>query len=141
MLAGLLAGRAFMTGKATGKLPAMSREAIRNICIVIALVLVVAVPAGGGALAGLVLLVLRILLIAAFIYFGYIMWRENKHKTAWLPPGSARSSTQRLPSGGAAARQFFWPAWNASRRSCSWPWSAGLGYLIWRILDDSRRYY
>ena len=63
----------------------MSREAVRNICIVIALVLVVAVPAGGGALAGLVLLVLRVLMVAAFLYFGYVMWRENKHKTAWLP--------------------------------------------------------
>ena len=63
----------------------MSRDAVRNLCIVIALVLVVAIPAGGGQVAGLILLVLRILLIAGFIYFGYVMWRENRHRTASLP--------------------------------------------------------
>jgi TRAP-type C4-dicarboxylate transport system permease small subunit len=120
----------------------MSREAIRNICIVIALVLVVAVPAGGGALAGFVLLVLRILLIAAFIYFGYIMWRENKHKTAWLP------RRQRAILYAAAAllgilllASFFWPSWNVVSAVVFLALIGGLGYLIWRILDDSRRYY
>ena len=120
----------------------MSREAIRNICIVVALVLVVAVPAGGGALAGLVLLVLRILLIAAFIYFGYIMWRENKHKTAWLP------ARQRAILYAAAAllgilllAVFFWPAGTLVSALVFLALIGGLGYLIWRILDDSRRYY
>ena len=120
----------------------MSREAVRNICIVIALVLVVAVPAGGGALAGIVLLVLRILMIAAFLYFGYILWRENKHKAAWLP------QRQRAILYAAAAllgilllASFFWPDWNAVSAIVFLALVGGLGYLIWRILDDSRRYY
>ncbi len=120
----------------------MSREAVRNICIVIALVLVVAVPAGGGALAGIVLLVLRILMVAAFLYFGYILWRENKHKAAWLP------ARQRAILYAAAAllgilllASFFWPDWNAVSAIVFLALVGGLGYLIWRILDDSRRYY
>jgi TRAP-type C4-dicarboxylate transport system permease small subunit len=120
----------------------MSREAVRNICIVIALVLVVAVPAGGGALAGIVLLVLRILMIAAFLYFGYILWRENKHKTAWLP------QRQRAILYAAAALlgvlllgSFFYSNWNVVSVIVFFALVGGLGYLIWRILDDSRRYY
>jgi hypothetical protein len=120
----------------------VSRDAVRNLCIVIALVLVVVIPAGGGQLAGLILLVLRILLIAGFIYFGYIMWRENRHKAAWLP------DRQRAILYAAAAllgilllASFFWPSWNAVSAIVFLAMVGGLAYLIWRILDDSRRYY
>ena len=105
----------------------MSREAIRNICIVIALVLVVAVPAGGGALAGLVLLILRILLIAAFLYFGYIMWRENKHKAAWLPQRQRAMlyAASALLGVLLVAELLLAVVDTSSPRSCSWPSSAG----------------
>ena len=120
----------------------MSRDAVRNLCIVIALVLVVAIPAGGGQVAGLILLVLRILLIAGFIYFGYVLWREHRHKAAWLP------DRQRALLYAAAALlgilllgSFFWPNWNAVSAIVFLAMVGGLAYLIWRILDDSRRYY
>ena len=120
----------------------MSRNGVRNLCIVIALVLVVAIPAGGGALAGLVLRILQILLIAGFLYFGYVLWRENRHRTQWLP------QRQRAILYAAAAllgilllASFFWPNWNAVSAIVFLAMVGGLAYLIWRILDDSRRYY
>ena len=105
----------------------MSRETIRNICIVVALVLVVAVPPGGGALAGIVLLVLRILLVAAFLYFGYVMWRENKHKTAWLPQRQRAILYAAAGLLGVAAARVVLLAARGMRcrRSCSWPSSEG----------------
>lgn len=120
----------------------MSREAIRNICIVIALVLVVAVPAGGGALAGLVLLVLQVLLVASFLYFGYVMWRENRHRAQWLPQRQrAILYAACLLLAVLLLGSFFWPNWNAVSAIVFLGLVGGLGYLIWRILDDSRRYY
>ena len=119
----------------------MSREAVRNICIVIALVLVVAVPAGGGALAGLVLLVLRVLMVAAFLYFGYVMWRENKHKTARLPHRQRAILYAAAALLGVLLASSFWLSWNAVSAIVFLALVGGLGYLIWRILDDSRRYY
>ena len=120
----------------------MSRDGVRNLCIVIALVLVVAIPAGGGAIAGLVLLILRILLIAGFLYFGYVMWRENRHRTQWLPQ---RQRSILYAAAGLLGilllGSFFYSNWNAVSAIVFLAMVGGLSYLIWRILDDSRRYY
>ncbi len=120
----------------------MSPSTLRNICIVVALVLVVALPAGGSVLAGVVGLALRILLIAAFLYFGFTLWRQNRHRLASLPERqrSLLYATLALLAV-LIVGSFFWTRWNLVTSVVFLGLVGGLGYLAWRIVQDARRYY
>jgi multisubunit Na+/H+ antiporter MnhB subunit len=120
----------------------MSPSTLRNICIVIALVLVIGLSSGGSALAGVVGLVLRVLLIAAFIYFGYTLWKQNRQRLAWLPERQ-RSLLYAIVALLAVliVGSFFWTRWNLVTSVVFLGLVGGLGYLAWRILQDARRYY
>jgi hypothetical protein len=119
----------------------MSQQTVRNIAIVVALSLVVMLPAG-GQVAGLLSLVLRVGLLAGFLYVGYVLWRENRHRLAWL------TARDRLLLYGAVAliallllAGFAWPIAGAVGALAYLGLLGGLSYLVWRILQETRRYY
>ena len=118
----------------------MSRQTVRNICIVLGLALVFALPAAGAAQTYITLIV-RALLIAAFLYFGFVMWRENRHQLRWLPErqkailyAALALLAVLLVSG------FFFPG-GTFGTLVYLVLIGGLGYLIYRIWQDARRYY
>jgi 4-hydroxybenzoate polyprenyltransferase len=119
----------------------VSREAIRNICIVVALALFMMTATGAfaGAIVGLLL---RILLLAAILYVMYMLYREHKHELEWMP------SRQRniLRVGGVVLAVLviaglLLPTTNGLQSLMFLVLTIGLGIVLWKVWSDGRRYY
>lgn len=119
----------------------MSRETIRNICIVVALALFVMTATGAvaGALIGLAL---RILLLAAILYVGWMLYREHKHELEWMP---ARQRNILRVGGIALAvivvAGLLLPTTSGLQSLMFLVLSIGLGVVLWKVWSDGRRYY
>jgi hypothetical protein len=119
----------------------VSREAIRNICIIVALALFAMTAT--GAVAGAILgLALRILLLAAILYVMYMLYREHKHELEWMP---ARQRNI-LRIGGIALAVIviaglLLPTTSGLQSLFFLVLSVGLGIVLWKVWSDGRRYY
>ena len=118
----------------------MRRDTARTVAIVIGIAVVFALPQLGG-LQSLVGLLLRALLIAAFIYFGWVMWRENRGQLQRLPdrPRAMIYAALALLVVLLAASFLFVTSFAVSLLFLVL--IAGLGYLIYRLWTDAQRYY
>ena len=118
----------------------MRNDTARNVAIVVGLVVVFAVPQS-GALAGTISLLFRALLIAAFLYFAYTMWRANQSAIASLP-----DRERSIVYAALALLAVLLVAWlifplTGFTTVIVVGGIGGLGYLVWRTLQGGRGYY
>jgi hypothetical protein len=119
----------------------MSKETIRNVCIVVALALFVMTATGAvaGAIVGFAL---RILMTAAILYVMWVLYREHRHELEWMP------SRQRniIRVGGIALAVLvvgglLLPTANGLQSLLFLVVTIGLGLVLWKVWTDGRRYY
>ncbi len=118
----------------------MRNDTARNVAIVVGLVVVFAVPSS-GALAGTISLLIRALMLAAFLYFAYTMWRANQGAIANLP-----DRDRSIVYAALALLVVLLVAWlllplSGVRMLIVLGGIGGLGYLVWRTLQGGRGYY
>lgn len=118
----------------------MRNDTARNVAIVAGLVVVFALPRS-GALAGTISLLVRALMIAAFLYFAYTMWRANQSAIATLP-----DRDRSIVYAALALLVVLLVVWlivplSDSATVVVLGGIGGLGYLVWRTLQGGRGYY
>ncbi len=114
----------------------------RNVLIVLVLATAVFLSTAAAAVAGIISLLLRIGLLAGFVYFGWTIYRQNREQIGWLP------DRQKALLYGAAAllalvllASFFWTNWTPVAAILFFALVGGLGFVVYRIWQDARRYY
>jgi phosphatidylglycerophosphate synthase len=119
----------------------VSRETIRNVCIIVALALF-AMTATGAVAGAVVGFALRILMLAAILYVMWVLYREHKHELDWMP------SRQRniLRAGGIllvvlVVAGLLLPTSNGFQSLVFLVVTIGLGLALWKVWTDGRRYY
>ena len=118
----------------------MGRDTARNVAIVIGIAVVFALPQLGG-LQVLVGLLLRALLIAAFVYFGWTMWRENRHELRRMPDRQRAMISSALALLVVLLVASFIFVSSLAVSMLFLVLIVGLGYLVWRLWTDAQRYY
>jgi hypothetical protein len=118
----------------------MRRDTARNVAIIIGLAAVFALPQLGGA-QQLVNLLLRALLIAAFVYFGWTMWRQNRHELKRLPDRQRAMIQAALALLVVLIVASFLFVSSFAISLLFLVLIVGLGYLVWRLWTDAQRYY
>lgn len=114
---------------------------VRNVLIVVAIAAVISLSSTAAAGAVLLRSLLSLLILVGMAYFAWVLYRENRTRIAFLP-----RSRQLLLAGAAALAVLL------VLTSALWVTGfveaivffallGGCGYAIYRVVDESRRYY
>ncbi len=114
---------------------------VRNVLIVVAIAAVVSLSSSASAGAVVLRSLLSLAILAGMLYFGYVLWRENRSRLSYLP------AAQRALLIGAAvvavALVLTSPLW-VKGFVAAIVFFALLGacaYAIYRVVDEARGYY
>lgn len=123
----------------------MRSDTARNVAIILGISLAVFFMSGsavGGQLLVVIRLVVQGLLIAAFLYIAYVLWKRYRYQLAYAP---TRERSLIYAMGGLLfvllLAAFFWPAWSLVSAVVYFGLIGGLSYGIWRLWNETRRYY
>jgi hypothetical protein len=115
---------------------------VRNILVIVAAAAVIVLLGSSGfAVGGLLITILSLLILAGFLYFGYTLYRENRSQLQWLPRNHklalyAASGVLVL----VLVTSWFW-ANTMATSVLMFAVIGACGYVIYRVWQESRRYY
>jgi len=120
----------------------MRPETIRNVAIIVGIAIVVTLLGStGSATISYLVWAMNILILAAILYFGYTLWRSNRHRIAWLP--QRQKTGLYLAAGGLVLLVVSSTFWVDSMVTTIlfFALAGACGYAIYRIWQDAQRYY
>jgi hypothetical protein len=115
---------------------------VRNVLIIVAAAAVLfALGSLGSSAASLMLAILSLLILAGLLYFGYTLYRDNRSQLQWVP----RNHKIALYAAGAVIvltllTSWFW-ATTLATSLLMFLLLGGSAYVIYRVWQESRRYY
>lgn len=120
----------------------MRNTTARNLAIVIGIALLITISSRAAVGAAIVGRLLNVLLLAAFVWFGYTMWRANRSRIALI------STRERAILYAAAALlalllvgSIVFNAWSGVSAIAFLVLVGGLAFVIWKVWNDAQRYY
>jgi hypothetical protein len=116
-------------------------DTVRNVLIVVGIALVITVSTTAGAVAALVFWIVRLLLLAAFGYLAYTLWRQNRHRISLMSQGR-----QALLYGGVVGLALLvlfsgWFLGSTPTLLLFFALVAACGYAVYWVWQDAQRYY
>jgi hypothetical protein len=120
----------------------VSRGNLRNLAIVVGIALVITFVSTAAFAAAILGRLLSILLLAGFIWFGYVMWRENRTRISYMP---TRERTILYAASALLALllvgSLVFNAWSGLSSIAFLVLIGGLAFVIWKVWQDAQRYY
>lgn len=114
---------------------------VRNVLIVVGIAAVISLSSTASAGAVVLRSLLGFLILAGMLYFGYVLWRENRSRLSYL------SASRRALLIGAAAIAVIAvitsPLWVTGFAAAIGFFAllGVCGYAIYRVVDEARGYY
>jgi hypothetical protein len=115
---------------------------MRNLAIVVGIALVITFISTAAFAAAILGRLLSILLLAGFIWFGYVMWRENRTRISYMP---TRERSILYAASGLLVLllvgSLLFNAWSGLSSIAFLVLVGGLAFVIWKVWQDAQRYY